>query len=54
MLRVMNHKNNHTNLRSSNTEPVVRFNVEAKGNECLMREKTREILKCLHNSTSEI
>jgi phosphomannomutase len=32
------------NLRSSNTEPVVRLNVESRGDERLMREKTAEIL----------
>lgn len=31
------------NLRSSNTEPVVRLNVESRANEVLMREKTKEI-----------
>ncbi|MDF1581517.1 MAG: phosphomannomutase [Desulfuromonadales bacterium] len=35
------------NLRSSNTEPVLRLNVESRGDERLMREKTREILLCL-------
>ncbi len=32
------------NLRSSNTEPVVRLNVESKGNLQLMSEKTQELL----------
>ena len=32
------------NIRSSNTEPVVRLNVESRGNEELMEEKTRELL----------
>ncbi|MHB8709828.1 MAG: phosphohexomutase domain-containing protein [Desulfuromonadales bacterium] len=35
------------NLRLSNTEPVVRLNVESRGNEGLMREKTEELLKLL-------
>ncbi len=35
------------NLRSSNTEPVVRLNVESRANEILMREKTDEILSML-------
>jgi len=35
------------NLRCSNTEPVVRLNVEARGNAALMREKTQEILQLL-------
>jgi phosphomannomutase len=33
------------NLRGSNTEPLVRLNVESRGNEALMREKTAEILR---------
>ena len=32
------------NLRGSNTEPLVRLNVESRGNEALMREKTQELL----------
>ena len=32
------------NLRMSNTEPVVRFNVESRGDEALMRSKTQELL----------
>ncbi len=32
------------NLRSSNTEPVVRLNVEARSNVSLMQEKTEELL----------
>jgi phosphomannomutase len=35
------------NLRSSNTEPVVRLNVESKGNITLMKIKTEEILTIL-------
>ena len=35
------------NLRSSNTEPLVRLNVEARGSEALMREKTAELLAML-------
>jgi phosphomannomutase/phosphomannomutase/phosphoglucomutase len=35
------------NLRCSNTEPVVRLNVEAKGSKQLMRQKTEELLKIL-------
>ena len=32
------------NLRMSNTEPVVRLNVESRGDEALMAEKTQELL----------
>ncbi|HZT05243.1 MAG TPA: phosphomannomutase CpsG [Steroidobacteraceae bacterium] len=35
------------NLRSSNTEPLVRLNVESRGSELLMREKTDEILRLI-------
>ena len=32
------------NLRSSNTEPLVRLNVESRGNQKLMQERTEELL----------
>ena len=32
------------NLRGSNTEPLIRLNVESRGDETLMREKTAELL----------
>ena len=35
------------NLRGSNTEPLVRLNVEARGSESLMRAKTAEVLQLL-------
>ncbi len=35
------------NLRMSNTEPVVRLNVESRGDERLMQEKTEELLRAL-------
>jgi phosphomannomutase len=35
------------NLRKSNTEPVVRLNVEARGDRALMQEKTDEILEMM-------
>ena len=35
------------NLRSSNTEPVVRLNLETRGDKQLMQEKTDEILALL-------
>ncbi|HHT2622993.1 TPA: phosphomannomutase CpsG [Klebsiella michiganensis] len=37
------------NLRSSNTEPVVRLNVESRGDQNLMVEKTNEILALLRS-----
>lgn len=37
-------KNWRFNVRASNTEPLVRLNVEARGDESLMREKTAELL----------
>jgi phosphomannomutase len=35
------------NLRASNTEPLVRLNVETRGNPALMRDKTDELLRFL-------
>jgi phosphomannomutase/phosphomannomutase/phosphoglucomutase len=35
------------NLRGSNTEPLVRLNVESRGSEALMRDKTAELLTFL-------
>ncbi|HZF14958.1 MAG TPA: phosphomannomutase CpsG [Steroidobacteraceae bacterium] len=35
------------NLRTSNTEPLVRLNVESRGNAALVRDKTGELLKFL-------
>jgi phosphomannomutase/phosphomannomutase/phosphoglucomutase len=35
------------NLRCSNTEPVVRLNVETRGDESLMREMTAKILRLM-------
>lgn len=40
----MNFANWRFNVRMSNTEPVVRLNVESRGDEALMREKTKELL----------
>lgn len=35
------------NVRLSNTEPIIRLNVESKGNVELMKEKTEELLKVI-------
>ena len=35
------------NIRMSNTEPLLRLNVEARGNKELMQQKTNEILDCI-------
>jgi len=35
------------NLRASNTEPLLRLNVESRGNEALMRERTAELLELI-------
>ena len=35
------------NLRSSNTEPLVRLNVESRGDPALMKSRTAEILDLL-------
>jgi len=37
------------NLRMSNTEPIIRLNVESKHDEKLMRKKTKELLKIIRN-----
>jgi phosphomannomutase len=37
------------NVRASNTEPVVRVNVESRGDEALMRKKTDEVLSLLRS-----
>ena len=38
------------NLRSSNTEPLLRLNVESRGDDALMREKTMEISRLLQET----
>ena len=35
------------NLRLSNTEPLIRLNVESRGDRALMEAKTREVLELL-------
>jgi phosphomannomutase len=35
------------NLRGSNTEPLVRLNVESRADVALMQEKTAELLRLL-------
>jgi phosphomannomutase len=37
------------NLRMSNTEPILRLNVESRRDEKLMKEKTEELLKVIRN-----
>ncbi|MCK9424898.1 MAG: phosphomannomutase [Ignavibacteriaceae bacterium] len=37
------------NLRMSNTEPIIRLNVETRGDEKLMKEKTEELLALIRN-----
>jgi len=37
------------NLRMSNTEPIIRLNVESKADVKLMEEKTKELLKAIRN-----
>jgi phosphomannomutase len=38
------------NLRMSNTEPIIRLNVESRGDINLMEEKTKELLKAIRES----
>jgi phosphomannomutase len=40
------------NLRLSNTEPLIRLNVESRGDRSLMQEKTEEVLALLRSSTA--
>ena len=37
------------NLRISNTEPIIRLNVESRGNINLMKEKTKELLEAIRS-----
>ena len=46
----MSFKDWRFNLRMSNTEPVIRLNVESRGNAELMNEKTKELLKHINRS----
>ncbi|MBM4229533.1 MAG: phosphomannomutase [Gammaproteobacteria bacterium] len=41
------------NLRSSNTEPLIRLNVESRGSDALMREKTEQVLGFLRDLGAE-
>jgi len=41
------------NLRSSNTEPLIRLNVESRGSAALMQEKTDEVLGLLRRLGAE-
>jgi phosphomannomutase len=49
----VDHRNWRFNLRASNTEPLVRLNVESRGDESLMREKTAELLAFLDDLGAE-
>ena len=40
------------NIRMSNTEPVVRLNVESRADETLMQEKTAELLNVIDEFAS--
>ncbi len=41
------------NLRASNTEPVIRLNLESRGDKALMEEKTRELSEFLGQFSAE-
>ena len=49
----VDHKNWRFNVRASNTEPLVRLNVESRGDEGLMREKTADLLAFLDSLGAE-
>lgn len=40
------------NLRMSNTEPVLRLNVETHGDEGLLKKKTEELLAVIDSNTN--
>jgi phosphomannomutase len=44
------HRDWRLNVRASNTEPVVRVNVEARGDRALMQKKTEEVIEVLKNA----
>jgi phosphomannomutase len=46
----LDHGTWRVNVRSSNTEPVVRVNVESRGDPALMRTKTDEVLAVLKSA----
>lgn len=37
------------NLRSSNTEPLIRLNIESRGNPLMLKEKTEEVLQLIES-----
>jgi phosphomannomutase len=39
------------NLRASNTEPLIRLNVESKNDASLMQKKTKELLDRINRSS---
>ena len=49
----MDFKDWRFNVRASNTEPLVRLNVESRGNDALMREKTADLLAFLDSLGAE-
>ena len=42
------------NIRASNTEPLIRLNIETKGDEQLLAEKTAEIKQWLATQGAEV
>jgi phosphomannomutase len=44
------YENFRFNIRKSNTEPLLRLNVESRGDVKLMKEKTEEILRLIHRT----
>ena len=42
------------NLRSSNTEPLIRLNIETKNNASLLNEKTKSLLKDINYNENVI
>ena len=40
------------NVRASNTEPLLRLNVESRANEALMQENTQELLAKIESTSA--
>ena len=46
----MSFENWRFNLRSSNTEPLVRLNVETKGDKTLLKSKVEQLTKLINDA----
>ena len=46
----VSYPNYRFNLRKSNTEPVLRLNVETRGDQALLKQKTEELLRLIQGT----